>query len=280
LGFGVPLLPQQSLHTFSHMSSDTVRVKYRRPPLVEAVVEFRFSRTGDEWDSVYFGKIHDQLRDFPKITTMRGIEVTAGGRGGDMALATAPEIKRFATNEGGFVVTIAPTACAFSILPRKRPQGHPGWPELWQLAWRLYEAYRSVSAPQQVLSVGVRYINAIPVDPGRFVAGAFLTDSNGVVPSALLQEQNPFAFRLERSTEEGQSWKRQEAIMILARPAGASGELVLDVDEIGHVAEASEEEVNLSDVSNVLHDRLHEVFRTVIRHDVLDRFDPVTEEVQ
>src|SRR4051812_35098398 len=121
------------------------RPRYRKPPVVEAVLEFQFQPSARPWDSLYFGKIHDRMLrvvDLPRIQPIQAASFIVGQQG--VGFTQRGEIKRFASKEGGLAVTLGPGLLGTSILPSKHPGGHPGWDRLRDTAFRLLPAYLEV----------------------------------------------------------------------------------------------------------------------------------------
>lgn len=253
------------------------RRTYRRPPLLEAVVEFQFELPVGGWKSVFLGKIHSLIEaDFPRVEPLVGTKIEFKQGGGRVEVASAPEANRFLQEEGGEVVTVGPGVLGFSVLPFKRPGGHPGWDLLRDRALELLEGYRKIVNPGWLRRVGVRYINAIPVTPGEFRLDAIVTSESGLVPAVLLGEENPFSFRLERILSADAKGRHAEVIQLSAQPVGQdSAHLMLDVDQVWTPTTSGEFE-EPDTVLEDLHNAVHDVFSTIIRPEVLESFGPAS----
>lgn len=258
------------------MPHEIRRRVYQDPPLLEAVVEFQFEPGTAGWDSIFFGKIHEKVEaDFPRVETISGPEVKIAGKG-SVSLGPAPELKRLIRGDGGVVVTVGPDLLGFSVLPPKIESGHPGWEWLCNKALELLDAYRSVVKPQRIRRVGVRYINGIKIDPDEFQLGALVASESGFIPLKLLDERNPFSYRLERVIDADQASRHVEILQLAAQPTGVDvARLVLDVDQVLTLSGAIADD-SLRQSLDKLHDGVHVVFETVIRSDVLESFRPVT----
>ncbi len=248
---------------------------YEKPPLVEAVLAFTFARYTVPWDSIYFGKFHDRVqRDFPMVGNIPGASIEMSGET-RVRVHAAPEIKRFARHDEGMVMTVGANLLGLSVLPKKYPGGHPGWPTLLHTALASLQSYVTVTKPDEIVQVGVRYINAIPIDPATFLLRTIIADDATIIPAALLEERNPFSLRVERTRGTASTRRLQEALALQARPSPhGSAELVLDVDELSLGSVDSSDQDRLSEVAGELHDAVHGVFSTVIRDDVRDSFLP------
>ncbi|GLC26353.1 TIGR04255 family protein [Roseisolibacter agri] len=250
--------------------------RYENPPLLEAVLGFRFARAPRSWDSVYFGKLHLALKGFPRVDTLEGASLTfQPGQG--VQFTPAPEVKRFIREDGGVVVSASPETVGVSVLPKQIAGGHPGWDFLRDTALWALQAYESITSPGPLQEVGVRYIDVVPIDPGSFRLGDFVRAESGIVPMALMDERNPFAFRVERTSGTEYGNLREVVSMQARATATGGGELVLDVDELMQVrSEAATP--NVETLADHLHEAVHRVFGSVIHESVLRSFNPLPAE--
>lgn len=249
---------------------------YRNPPLLEAVVEFQFDPPAGGWKSVFLGKIHREIeREFPRVEPLVGARIELKPGSSRVEVVSTPDASRFFTEEGGMVATVGPDLMGLSVLPLKHPGGHPGWPALRDRALALLQQYRGVVGPQRVRQLGVRYINAIPVTPGEFRLSDIVAGSSGLVPMALLDEQNPFASRLERIRSNDERGRHAEVIQLSAQPASANtARLMLDVDQVWTPTQGTEPG-DPKEILQDLHEAVHQVFVAAIRPEVLESFGPI-----
>lgn len=252
------------------MTTPRTRHRYSDPPLLEAVLEFQFF-SGEVWDSVFHGRLLDRLPEYPGTETIRSAALVIDET--QVGVRQAPESKRFWRADRGIAITVGPELLGISSLPPQLSEGH-SWELLRTTALKVLEVYRMVVRPGAIRQVGLRYINGIAVDPTTFRLGDLVTDTSGVVPQALLEERNPFSFRLERTTEVQPTYNRREVVALAAHPMPPQGgRVVLDVDQVA-VWPKGVEPAALPPVLEDMHDAVHEVFNTVIRPEVLQRFGP------
>lgn len=251
------------------MPNSRARRRYRKPPLIEAVLEFQFF-SGTEWDSLFLGKIHDRLHDFPRSETIHGASFVI--EGAQVGVRQSPDAKRFWREDGGIAVTVGPEVLGVSTLPPKMKEGH-SWETLRDVAFKALDVYQTVVQPGAIRQAGLRYINSIAVQPERFRLGEWVTETSGVVPGVLLEERNPFSFRLERTTLATPMYNRREIITVAAQPAPQAGQVLLDVDQLT-VWPQGANPASVNDVLEDMHDAVHAVFNKVIRPEVLERFGP------
>lgn len=247
---------------------------YTDPPLLEAVVAFQFDQGDRPWDSIYFGKVHQELEaEFPVVETLAGAEVQFDSqKSADFRISG--ELKRFKRADGGMVLTVGPATLGISVLPRDMPAGHPGWASLFETAQKVLRIYESVVQPARIQQIGVRYINVVTMPPAEFVLGDVLSDDSDLIPARMLKERNPFSFRYEHLLGTAPEGRFREVLQLVAQPApNQMAQFVLDIDEMWQAQSDDPPEVPV--VCNRLHQSVYELFETLFRQDVKERFGPV-----
>ena len=134
-------------------------LRYRNPPLVEAICEVRFaSAPGRKWTED--GEmLHEQIRDrFPVRGTEHEMDlpiVTPVALG-----STSPSLARlqFVSEDGNTMVQVGPDVLAVNSL-----RAHVGWPELRDTLLQVLTDYRAIAAPLGLTSATVRYINRVEI---------------------------------------------------------------------------------------------------------------------
>jgi hypothetical protein len=117
----------------------------------------------------------------------------------------------------------------------------------------------------------------LPITPGEFQLGNFVAAESEFVPGVLLEERNPFSYRIERSRGPGKEGHRTEVIHLSAQPIRPNAaRLMLDVDQLW-IPAAGVELQDARAVLQALHDAVQAVFERVIHPGVLDSFEPVEE---
>jgi uncharacterized protein (TIGR04255 family) len=259
------------------MATPVQRRRYKNPPLIEAVLEFQFLG-GAEWAAVFLGKIHTQLPDFPEIEVLTGTSFVISPV--QVGLRSVPEINRFWRTDRGMAITVGPELLGVSALPPAMPEGQR-WELLRDTAFHALEVYQSIAKPGTIRQVGLRYINALSVDPASFRLGDYVIQESGMVPDILLDERNPFSLRSERTTAFTERYQRREIVTLEAQPdttqpgSPPRGRILLDIDQLTvWRAESGTELAEVRDVCEDMHDAVHGVFNRVIKPEVLQRFGP------
>jgi uncharacterized protein (TIGR04255 family) len=132
--------------------------KYNKPPIIEAVCEFRFSG-GSKWDLTIPGLIYDLVKDeFPQKEPLREFVVDTGAK---PARGQFVDKVRFKTEEGKQFIQVAPLQIS---VHRLAP--YQDWESFLPMVEKAFEAYKKVGEPTSLSRIGVRYINAFDI-PGE-----------------------------------------------------------------------------------------------------------------
>ncbi|MDP2897305.1 MAG: TIGR04255 family protein [bacterium] len=170
--------------------------KYAKPPIVEAVCEFRL--TGDtQWDPTIPGLVYEIIRDdFPKkeLKVVRDIDITQTKEGLRQEVRTT-ERAWFLAEDGKTFVQIGPHLLAVNYL-----NPYPGWATFTPVIEKGLRALVATLDVKGLERIGLRYINRIEI-PGPsvnleqhfafrpFLGNGLPQNMNGFVLSCLL----PFA---------------------------------------------------------------------------------------
>ena len=255
------------------MMVPTAPVLYEKPPLIEALIGVAFLRPAEDWDSIFFGKIHAELQDrFPIVETIRGASIDLSRQG--LALQAAPEVKRFKSLDGGIVVTVGPENVGVSYLPPLLQGPYPGWARLLDTTVSVLQAYNSVVPVVAARQIGVRYINVLPFDPKSFQLDSVLSQLPKLIPPAVFKERHPFNVRLERVISSSSATLHRETITLAAQAIQqGGGQLVLDVDESAYPGtNPSAAKFEIRDVSEMLHEQIRRRFDELVLKTVRDSF--------
>jgi uncharacterized protein (TIGR04255 family) len=137
--------------------------RYARPPIKEAVCEFRFEPRGP-WDLAAPGLLSELLkRDFPQRRQGRGVE-TELVRAQDtlQQRINVADVLRLVKDDGSASVQISPHRLGVSQLPP-----YPGWSSFLPAIQLALSAYRRIVEPEAVARVGLRYINEVVLHGAR-----------------------------------------------------------------------------------------------------------------
>lgn len=259
------------------MATRDNRPRYRKPPVIEVVLEFQFHPSSRPWDTVYFGKLHDRMNTvvaLPTVQSVHGAAITLGPGGAAVQTALEVSTKRFAAADEGLVITVGPSLLGVSLLPQKRQEGHPGWPRLLETALRLLPIYEEVVRPNGVHQVGLRYVNVLPVNTERFHLRDYIAHDSGYLPPRFNDLREPFEFRIDHYSSAEAGFVRREVLRIVAQPhPNGGGQLVVDIDEIASTPTGVQPD-RLVEVCERLHAKAWTVFDSVFTPGIRESFEP------
>ncbi len=165
--------------------------KYRKPPIVEVVCEFRFKST-TQWDATIPGLIFERVKkDFPRRRAIRnvGMHVQVEGEGLLFQSQMEEGTQFLRKDERAFV----------QVHPRRISVHHfapyPHWEGFKPLIKKVFQAYQNVITESQLQRIGLRYINKIDFNSSEVELQNFLTIYPHV-GTELPQKFSAFTFQL------------------------------------------------------------------------------------
>ena len=142
--------------------------QYPKPPLREAVCEFRFQPGPDQWDLSFPGLIYNELRDdFPRriqdATLQQVLSITFGtppeDMGGFNAVDPSQSLRFWRNDSEDGAITVGPNRIGVSHY-----SPYPSWENFLEIIKRAYGSYLTVVQPQAIQRIGLRYINEVLFD--------------------------------------------------------------------------------------------------------------------
>lgn len=232
--------------------------KYKNPPIIEAVCEFRF-QPGMAWDHTFAKRIHDRLRGtFPKKREMTSFQasLTIVPQGSQQQLHQNKALQLLRDDEKASVIIDVDRLAVSHLKP------YPTWEDFLPLIEQSFDAYKNVVEPKGLHRVGVRYINQIEM-PGTQIN---LSDYLNLFPTlnwGLTQAYGAFVVGVQIPFAE----QRDLLNLQLSSVAAASPDsiaVVFDLDYfLGQPDAASLETV--FDWLDEAHQRVEDAFEACIR---------------
>ena len=235
--------------------------RYRQPPLVEVLCEFRFGQD-EPWDWTIPGLVYGQIRnDFPNRREERGIAVRVTPDTGQIESLPGLSKMIFASNDNLSLVQVAPH---FLAMNRLKP--YPGWRVFKPTVLKVLRTYLEIAAPSRLERIGVRYINRMEFTEQEFELEKFFN----VYPK--LPVSRPLKGFLTRNEL---TYEEDHAILVLtmgtaANPLNSSGEstdrspaaVMLDLDFM--IDPLFVKLTHAEDALELAHQRIGEVFESCI----------------
>lgn len=129
--------------------------KYRNPPIVEAVCEFRFDPTSP-WDMAIPGLIYDGVKDpFRRRAQERVLTLNISPPSVTPGLQTAERIRFLRDDERAFIQVSEHLLAVNHLSP------YPSWEGFRPSIHQAFETYRRVAQPKRLQRIGLRYINSV-----------------------------------------------------------------------------------------------------------------------
>lgn len=184
------------------------------------------------------------------------------------------EAFRFSNAGGGLVLTVGPGLLGISVRPDKLERGYPGWAVLHRIALDLLAKYQALMGVTRALQIRVRYINAIPITPGTFLLGDYLSPTTRLIPEVFRSEANPFSLRTSRLAYASEEWGRNESVRLAAGfDEERNPRLFFQIDQIALGSSGLSLQF-ASKYCEELHAAAHNVFADVLSQTLLESFEP------
>lgn len=137
---------------------------FEKPPLVEALCEFRFAG-GQTWDWTVPGRFYGSIEaDYPQRAEQQFVQVQMTPTAGGLAPGVQGGVERlqFGNTQGNKVVQVGPN---FLSVHELAPYSH--WDSFKAEIERVLDFYWSAAKPENIFGLSLRYINRVPLPPGK-----------------------------------------------------------------------------------------------------------------
>lgn len=128
---------------------------YNKPPLIEAVCDFRFS-SSQPWDWTVPGLFYEQIRDrFPVKEQLNTLETVVDPDQGKFVQQAQPKLQ-FASETGSEVIQIGPNNLSIHQLPP-----YDGWVCFKKRILEYLQTYSNAANSPELSNIALRYVNHI-----------------------------------------------------------------------------------------------------------------------
>ena len=253
------------------------RRRYNRPPIEEAVCEFRF-QPGEEWNLTIPGKLQSEIGgDYTgKPQEQRVIDLdlqTAGDRPPGLGVREGLAKVQLVTKDGRRKVGVGKDVLSIHMLrPYQKRGGTPetGWEEFRPRIVTALDAYWTVARPRGVSRIGIRYINKICVS--RSQPPIRVEDYLKCAPPDVQGLPNRMSNYLGRV-----EYRYDDSFMLILShgtvnaPPGLLG-FLLDIDVISEMSDSIDRDAALQ-VTSTLREREREAFELLITDQARELFN-------
>jgi uncharacterized protein (TIGR04255 family) len=238
----------------------------KRPPLVEAVCEFRFDPS-DDWDWTIPGQLYDLIREeFPRREQVQGIglrlQIGEGPQPAVPSVQGGVERVMMSRDDESAVVQVGPNQL---VVNHKLP--YPGWTGFFALIEHILKMYIDLVPSSSTQRVGLRYINQIPTRfDGSDEIGSLITLDPPIPPDIARPLLNFYQrYELRHDNPKGvlihqtgmQLTPENKTVLMLDLDFGSLPASAPDVSDAGPWLKAA-------------HDRVEEAFQASVNPELLE----------
>jgi uncharacterized protein (TIGR04255 family) len=245
--------------------------KYKNPPIVEALCEFRFDPSSP-WDLAIPGLLYEKVRDeFGKRRLVKAIETSfSGGPTGIEQQVRSSDRMQFLRDDEKALIQVGP-----NLLSTNHLKPYPTWQEFFPIIRQAFDAYFQVASPKGLQRVGLRYINRIEI-PGKSIELEDYFEFRPFIGPRLPQRFGPFITGIQIPYEDSRDHLRLEIANATVEKPDEVG-VMLDLDFF--LAQPDGLSMNnVFDWIEVAHSRVEEAFEACITDRLREIFEEVREE--
>lgn len=172
--------------------------KYKNPPIVEALGEFRFV-PGQPWDFTIHGLFYEKINsEFPDKQQQMGIGIRVKQEAGAIQheVLQSPDRMQFYRKDKTALVQVGP-----DLLTVNHLKPYPTWEVFKPLILDNLKKYIEIAQPKGFKRLGLRYINKIDI-PAKSIELSDYFNYYPYLPKELPQKHGAFSVRVEIPHEE------------------------------------------------------------------------------
>jgi len=243
--------------------------KYRNPPLVEALCEFKFI-PNQPWDLTLPGLIYEKVRGkFPDKRQQIGIGVqfVSTEKGLEHKVEPTPPRVQFHKKDKTALIQVAPDLLAINQL-----KPYPTWNKFKPMILEGFKVYKEIADPKGFRRIGLRYINILEFKDEKIELKDYF-QYYPFIPDNMPRLHGPFLTRVEFPYEK----RNEKLILTLSSLISKKPDIIpilLDLD----YAMAEPEYISLGQISEWLdkaHERVENAFEACITNKARDIFEEV-----
>lgn len=200
---------------------------YDKPPVIEAVCEFRFEPS-QTWDwtvpGLFYAKVQD---DFPLKRERTNYQLAVGEGPAEDLASVQGQVSRwmqFVRKDESALIQLGPDLLTVNQL---RPYTH--WPTFKAMIERALESYRDIAKPKGFRRIGLRYINRLEI-PEASIELEDYVEAVPKVPASLPQLFATWAQRVEIPFEKHNGMLALQTGSVREKEPAAAYPFMLDLD--------------------------------------------------
>lgn len=241
--------------------------RYKTPPLIEALCEFRFD-SGAQWDNTVFGLFYERVRpQFQNKRTARhltvNLEADAGSTIVQQQIQATDRMQFYSENEK----TLFQVGENLLVINQLAP--YQSWDEFLPLVEMAFGHYLEVANPKAVTRIGMRYINQIKLPFSDETRSIELEDFFNVYPFLgpdFPKDHGPFKVSVQYPFDIEEHIARNALNLNLASEKQQEGKYTirLDLDYFTHSLNSTDL-TQITSWANAAHSRIENVFEASIK---------------
>ena len=239
-------------------------VRFRKPPLVEALCEFHFQETGTP-SNIILGRLYEKIEaGFPTVGTHRGIGVQAEEEEILSPAIFMEETTRFMSGDGTRLIQVGA-----GLLVANQLKQYEDYSSFREFVQETMNAYYEVARPTGLRYMGLRYINRIEMEPDQALEDVF--NIGFTIPEQFRSFPDPYHLQMEFPYREG----RDRLVVILATTPpqeDSSSAVILDFEYI--LAAPEEISDKCLEWMDEAHGKIEDAFHACLTGSVLNSFEP------
>ncbi len=245
--------------------------KYKNPPLVEALCEFRFI-SDEPWDLTLPGLIYEKVKkEFPHRQQQLGIDVQfrPTEKGLEHKIEPAPPRIQFLNEDKNALIQIAP-----DLLVVNQLKPYPNWERFKKKILEIFRIYKEIARPRSFRNIGLRYINIIEINEQKIELKEYFR-FYPYIPNDLPEDFDSFLVRAEFPFESA----KERLILTLTRVIPKNPDVISILLDLYYAAVAPEY-IPFDKVEEWLekaHERIENAFESSITDKTRELFGEVRE---
>jgi uncharacterized protein (TIGR04255 family) len=240
--------------------------RYRNPPIVEVVCEFRFV-PAEPWDLTIPGLVYERLKEtFPVRRPRKRLQTEAKAEAqGIRQEIQFTELAQFLGQDEVAFIQVGPNLLSINHL-----KPYPTWEIYKPMIQQGLKAYTGITAPKGIQRIGLRYINRIEI-PDKHIELKDYFSFRPFVGSQLPQDLSGFVIAIQSNYEEGRDSMRIQLVTTDSETPDAAA-FLLDLDYFL----SQPESISLTEASEWIeqaHDRIQMAFEACLTDKLRDIFE-------
>jgi len=239
-------------------------VRFRKPPLVEALCEFHFQETATP-SNIILGRLYEKIEeDFPTVETHRGIGLQAEEEGAPSTSIVMEETTRFISRDGTRLIQVGA-----GVLAANQVKQYEDYSSFRVFIQETMDAYYEVAKPTGLRYIGLRYINRLEIAQDQSLEDVF--HIGFTIPEEFQSFPDPYNLQMEFMYHD----QRDKLIVILATAPpheDSPGAVILDFEYI--LVRPDEIGDKLLEWMDEAHGKIEDAFHACLTESVLKSFGP------